>query len=53
MIELVTLAEIKDHLHIDHDADDGPLKEKIQEASSVLLAFIQEAVTRLLMRQES
>ncbi|EGP2369808.1 phage gp6-like head-tail connector protein [Salmonella enterica subsp. enterica serovar Infantis] len=41
MIELVTLEEIKDHLHIDHDADDGPLKEKIQEASSVLLAFIQ------------
>lgn len=41
MIELVTLAEIKEHLHIDHDADDGPLKEKIQEASSVLLAFIQ------------
>lgn len=28
MIELVTLAEIKEHLHIDHDADDGPLKEK-------------------------
>ncbi|EAR7556235.1 phage gp6-like head-tail connector protein [Salmonella enterica] len=40
-MELVTLEEIKDHLHIDHDADDGPLKEKIQEASSVLLAFIQ------------
>lgn len=41
MIELVTLEEIKAHLHIDHDADDGPLREKIQEASSVLLAFIQ------------
>ncbi|PUV60420.1 DNA-packaging protein, partial [Cronobacter sakazakii] len=40
MIELVTLEELTDHLHIDHDADDGPLKEKIQEASSVLLAFI-------------
>ncbi|MGS9073940.1 phage head-tail connector protein, partial [Salmonella enterica subsp. enterica serovar Infantis] len=34
----MTLEDIKDHLQIDHDSDDGQLKEKILEASSVLLA---------------
>lgn len=41
MIELITLAEIKAHLKIDHDIDDTELKEKIQEASAVLLDYIQ------------
>lgn len=53
MIELVTLAEIKDHLHIDHDADDGPLKEKFRKPVLCYWLLYREAVTRLLMRQES
>lgn len=41
MIELVTLEEVKNHLRIDHDADDELLKGNIKIASAVLMAFIQ------------
>lgn len=51
MIELVTLAEIKEHLHIDHDADDGPLKEKYRKQVRCCWLLSREVGTRSLMRK--
>ncbi|HHY8007178.1 TPA: head-tail connector protein, partial [Escherichia coli] len=41
MTALLTLEEIKAHLRVDHDADDDMLKDKVRQATAVLLAYIQ------------
>lgn len=47
MIELVSLPEIKAHLKIDHDLDDDELTGKIQEASAVLLDYVQASLHKV------
>lgn len=41
MIEVVTLPEVKAHLHIDHDFDDADLKLKIAGASAAILDHVR------------
>lgn len=41
MIELVTLEEVKEHLRVDGEADDGEFTRMIQGASATLLRWIQ------------
>ncbi|UBX28474.1 head-tail connector protein [Arsenophonus apicola] len=40
MIEIVTLAEVKSHLRIDHDVLDADLQNKIASSSAAILDFI-------------
>ncbi|EMK8059151.1 head-tail connector protein [Escherichia albertii] len=39
-IQLVTLAQVKEHLRIDQDLDDNDLTSKLEQASAMILAAI-------------
>lgn len=43
MTMLVTLDEAKDHLRVDHDADDADLTLKIHAASGAVLGYLKGA----------
>lgn len=42
MIELVTLAEVKAHVRMDHDLDDADLTLKIQGASEIIVSYLKD-----------
>src|SRR5690554_824373 len=39
-MNLITLEEAKDHLLVDHDADDTDIERKIQEASEAVMTYL-------------
>lgn len=47
MIELVTLSQAKEHLHIDDDSSDDDLLLKIQSGSAAILSYIQGSRERV------
>ena len=47
MIELVTLAQAREHLRIDADAGDADLTLKIQAGSAAILAYVQGSRDRI------
>lgn len=53
MTMLVTILEAKDHLRVDHDADDADLTLKIHAASGAVLNYLKGAKILEPQREES
>jgi hypothetical protein len=44
MVALVSLADAKQHLRVDHDADDPNIQRKIEQATAIALTFIKRSI---------
>lgn len=48
MIKLITLKEAKDHLRVDHDADDADIELKIAAVSSIIIDYLKDSAQKII-----